>query len=143
MIREYTLPEPGYDAMVIMGCSPNGHGDSYNGKLDEVGFYSSVLTAQEISDLYASYNPSSVEQIDSSIPTEFNLSQNYPNPFNPTTNIQFSIPEAGNYTLKVYNLLGQEVGTLVNGQINAGTHAATFDASNLASGILYIQIIRK
>ena len=52
-------PGTGYDAMVIMGCSPNGYGDSYNGKLDEVGFYSSVLTAQEISDLYDSYTTAS------------------------------------------------------------------------------------
>ena len=129
-------PGVGYNAMVYMGCSNTGGvGDSYNGKLDEVGFYSRILTDQEISDLYASYSPSSVEQIGNSIPSEFELAQNYPNPFNPTTNIQFSIPEAGNYTLKVYNLLGQEVATLINGQINAGTHAATFDASNLASGI--------
>ncbi|MCB0752853.1 MAG: T9SS type A sorting domain-containing protein, partial [Ignavibacteriae bacterium] len=69
------------------------------------------------------------------IPNEFVLEQNYPNPFNPTTNIQFSIPVAGKYTLKVYNLLGQEVANLLNQQVAAGTHNVTFDATELTSGV--------
>ena len=72
---------------------------------------------------------------DEQVPTEFALQQNYPNPFNPTTSIQFDIPKEGNYSLKVYNLLGQEVATLVNGQMNIGTHNVNFDASNLTSGM--------
>lgn len=69
------------------------------------------------------------------LPTKFSLDQNYPNPFNPTTNIQFAIPEAGNYSLRVYNLLGQEVAALVNGGLTAGIHNVTFDASKLTSGM--------
>jgi len=68
-------------------------------------------------------------------PLEFKLGQNYPNPFNPSTNISFSIPERGNVMLKVYNTLGQEVATLINGQLEAGFHSINFNADNLASGV--------
>ncbi|MBN2011885.1 T9SS type A sorting domain-containing protein [candidate division KSB1 bacterium] len=78
---------------------------------------------------------------DASVPTEFDLKQNFPNPFNPTTTIQIAIAEAGNYTLKVYNTLGQVVTQLVNGQLDAGTYNVTFDASNLASG-MYIYSLK-
>jgi hypothetical protein len=67
-------------------------------------------------------------------PTTFNLSQNYPNPFNPATNISFTVPEAGNVRLAVYNALGQEVSVLVNGMVTAGLHNVTFNASSLPSG---------
>ena len=70
-----------------------------------------------------------------SAPTAFELNQNYPNPFNPSTTIKFAVPEAGNYSLRVYDILGQEVVTLVNGQLNAGTHKVSFEASRLASGM--------
>ena len=72
---------------------------------------------------------------DSGIPTQFELSQNYPNPFNPSTTIKFSVPEANNVILKVYNILGQEVKTLVNQQMAAGAYTVNFDASHLASGM--------
>jgi len=78
--------------------------------------------------------PTDVEEL-GSLPTKFELSQNYPNPFNPTTVINFSIPKAGNVTLKVYNSIGQEVATLINGYKTAQNYKVTFDASNLASGI--------
>lgn len=66
---------------------------------------------------------------------EFSLSQNYPNPFNPNTEIAFNISKAGVTTLKVYDMLGREVATLINGTLNSGTHSITFDASYLSSGI--------
>jgi hypothetical protein len=74
-------------------------------------------------------------------PAGFELRQNYPNPFNPSTTISFTLPQAGNVTLKVYNALGQEIATLVNGRQTAQNYEVTFDASNLASGI-YIYTLR-
>ncbi len=73
--------------------------------------------------------------VDLGLPTEFSLDQNYPNPFNPSTNIQFSLPEASSVKLVVYNLLGQEVATLFNGVMEAGTHKVNFDAANLNTGL--------
>lgn len=67
-------------------------------------------------------------------PVSFELRQNYPNPFNPATAISFSIPETGSVTLKVFNLLGGEVVTLVNGQLSAGLHSVLWDAKDAASG---------
>ena len=69
------------------------------------------------------------------IENSFDLEQNYPNPFNPTTSIKFSIPEKGMVTLRVYNLLGEEITELVNKELSAGRHSINFDASNLASGM--------
>ena len=68
---------------------------------------------------------------------EFNLEQNYPNPFNPSTSIKYTLAETSDVNLKVYDVLGNEVVTLVNSTQNAGSHTISFDASNLASG-LYI-----
>jgi hypothetical protein len=73
-------------------------------------------------------------------PTEFSLSQNYPNPFNPSTKISFTLPKASNVTLKVYNILGQEVATIFQGFQNAGKYTATFEGVNLASGIYFYSL---
>jgi len=77
---------------------------------------------------------------DKSLITSFNLEQNYPNPFNPTTNIKFNLPTSSFVTLKVYNMLGQEVTTLVNNQLNAGTHTISFEANNLPSGTYFYKL---
>ncbi len=83
--------------------------------------------------------PTAVET-STNLPKQFQLNQNYPNPFNPTTVINFTIPKAGNVTLKVYNSLGQEVATLVNGYKSAQNYSVNFDASKLASGVYIYQI---
>jgi len=74
------------------------------------------------------------------IPNEYALSQNYPNPFNPSTQIDFSIPNATYVSLKVYNLLGQEVENLVDGELCAGPHSVTFDATQYSSGIYFYRL---
>jgi len=73
-------------------------------------------------------------------PTEFALKQNYPNPFNPTTKIEFSIPAENNVEIKVYNILGMEVATLLNEHKQAGTHNVEFNANALSSGIYFYKI---
>ncbi|MBN1482460.1 T9SS type A sorting domain-containing protein [candidate division KSB1 bacterium] len=74
-------------------------------------------------------------------PTSFALEQNYPNPFNPTTTISYAIQKTGNVELKVYDLLGQEVATLVNNVQNPGNYSVTFDANDLSSGV-YIYTLK-
>jgi hypothetical protein len=71
---------------------------------------------------------------------EFALNQNYPNPFNPSTAIQFSIPSAQNVRLTVYNVLGQQVASLVNQNLSAGVHTANFNASALSSGVYFYRL---
>jgi len=75
------------------------------------------------------------DQVREELPSEFALGQNYPNPFNPTTTIQFALPVESTVTLDVFNITGQHVATLVNGERQAGQYEVTFDASGLASGL--------
>ncbi|HEX2786519.1 MAG TPA: T9SS type A sorting domain-containing protein [Ignavibacteria bacterium] len=81
-----------------------------------------------------------VEQTSNIIPERFELSQNYPNPFNPTTKINFAIPKSGLVSLKVYDVLGKEVGVLVNSELTAGSYTIDFNASYLASGLYFYKI---
>ncbi|MFI5252131.1 MAG: T9SS type A sorting domain-containing protein [Bacteroidota bacterium] len=76
------------------------------------------------------------------LPQQYKLYQNYPNPFNPTTNIQFDLPQMSTVTLKVYNILGQEVATLLDHtQYDAGVQTVPFNASNYASGVYFYRLI--
>ncbi len=81
-----------------------------------------------------------VQQDYTIINNQFSLSQNYPNPFNPTTTIKFYIPSDNQVSLKVYNVLGKEVATLINNYKTAGFYTADFNASKLSSGIYIYQI---
>jgi hypothetical protein len=74
------------------------------------------------------------------VPDKYSLSQNYPNPFNPTTKINFSIPKAGLISLKVYDMLGREVQSLVNQQLAAGEFIAEFDGAGLSSGTYFYRL---
>jgi hypothetical protein len=74
-------------------------------------------------------------EINDELPNQFTLEQNYPNPFNPNTAISFQLSAISNVTLKVYDILGNEITTLVDMRLNAGKHKVEFDASKLASGV--------
>ena len=89
---------------------------------------------------YAKVEPITSVSENLELPVKFNLDQNYPNPFNPTTTITYSLPKTGFVDLKVYNLLGQEVATLVNKEAQAGTHQVSWNAHNMSSGVYLYKI---
>ena len=93
-----------------------------------------VLNTGSIMKLVDSVSTIGISTISNEVPENYSLSQNYPNPFNPVTNIKFDLPQSGFVTLKVYNLLGEEVSTLVNQDLAVGTYKVDFDGTNLASG---------
>ena len=78
---------------------------------------------------------SDLEDLILHIPEEFVLYQNYPNPFNPTTTIEFVLPKSSELTLKIFNILGEEVATLLSASLLSGSHSVRWDASHIASGI--------
>jgi hypothetical protein len=90
----------------------------------DIGFPASLTDAQEFE-----------------TPEDISLYQNYPNPFNPSTKIKFQIPNSKFTTLKVYNVLGKEVATLVSKNLNQGNHIYQFDGNNLASGVYFYQLV--
>ena len=82
----------------------------------------------------------SIQNITSEIPSEYRLSQNYPNPFNPSTKIRFDVPSSGLVKLSVYNVLGEEVSTLVDTDLSLGSYEVTWDASKVAGGIYFYRL---
>ncbi|MFZ5432149.1 MAG: T9SS type A sorting domain-containing protein [Calditrichota bacterium] len=125
-----------------LGDSPTGHsyewvdrnvvtGVSYEYSLNSVSLNGAVATLATVSATLTDL-PGTV--------TEYALHQNYPNPFNPLTTIAFDLKDAGFVSLKVYNLNGQEVATLVNGTMSAGAKTVQFSASNLPSGVYWYKL---
>jgi hypothetical protein len=86
------------------------------------------------------YDPSTYIFRETDVPIQYALLQNYPNPFNPSTTIEFTISKSEFTTLKVYNILGKEISTLVSSKLNQGNHIYTFDGRNLASGVYYYRL---
>ena len=91
-------------------------------------------------DFDGSYEYSDVVEVEVSIPAVYSLDQNYPNPFNPSTTIKYSIAEDGFVKLAVYNMLGEEVATIVNTTQKAGKYEVNFNASQLSSGVYVYRI---
>ena len=83
-------------------------------------------------------NPLTAITIDGGqIPLEYNLSQNYPNPFNPETTIRYALPEATHVELVIYDVLGREIVTFIDGHESAGIYTVHFNSGNLPSGVYY------
>lgn len=108
------------------------NGTTYEYTLSTVNLDGSV----EAWGLVVTATPSS----DAAVITEYALHQNYPNPFNPSTNLVYDVVAENNVTLTVYNAMGQEVATLVNGLQTAGRHTVSFDAGNLTSGLYFYTV---
>lgn len=103
-----------------------------------VGPFDNILTDNDL--VYTTFDITVTSADPTPVASSFELAQNYPNPFNPSTNIKYSLAERSNVTIKVYDMLGSEVATLVNQVQDAGTHNVVFNASNLASG-MYVYTI--
>lgn len=115
-------------------------GDSFDA-LRGVLFYSfsNYKLVPRKSDDFVGYT-SDIEDITNGIVSSYDLTQNFPNPFNPVTTIQYAIPEAGFVQIKIFNILGQEVASLVNMEQSSGSYKVLFDASRLSSGVYLYQI---
>ncbi len=111
-----------------VGITNFANATTFKGWIRDFRIYSSVVV------------PTGVREQKSPVPLTFRLEQNYPNPFNPVTHIQFQIPTSSHVTLMVYDILGREVATPVNEQLNAGRYETTFDGSRLASGVYFYRV---
>lgn len=109
---------------------PYGHGPQG----DVIRIYNYVRLVREVN------ATTDVGEQENSSPQKFELGQNYPNPFNPSATISFSLPAPNQVSLKIYNLHGKQVATLVNGRLGAGTHAVQWQAENLPSGIYFYSL---
>jgi len=86
------------------------------------------------------FTPASVRELATAVPSSYTLEQNYPNPFNPSTTIRYGIPRATRVERKVFNLIGEEVATLVNQEQSAGTFECRFDGASLPSGLYFYRL---
>jgi hypothetical protein len=121
---------------------PGDNNWNFNGTLDDVRIYNYILPVSQISALY-DIGTGVDKPHDVTLPNEFVLEQNYPNPFNPSTVIRFAIPakaDRTNVKLEIFDLLGRNIYTLVDGEISKGYHSLVWDASGFASGIYYYRL---
>ncbi|MDX1373701.1 MAG: T9SS type A sorting domain-containing protein, partial [Nitrososphaeraceae archaeon] len=109
--------------------------------LDAQGYiyaYCRVFGNPDLTGVYRSTQPiSGIEKETNILPKEFTLYQNYPNPFNPSTTIKFSVPFRTNVSIKIYDLLGVEIKTLIKDEFVQGIYNVEFDAGNITSGIYF------
>jgi hypothetical protein len=120
------------------GNSSINHNYSYTDKNLNTGVYTYRLAQMDFNGSTAYYKLQG--EVNITAPVNFGLSQNYPNPFNPSTLIKYQLPENSDVSLKIYNSAGKEVAQLVNGNVSAGVHEVSFDASHLSSGVYYYTI---
>ncbi|MDP2038271.1 MAG: T9SS type A sorting domain-containing protein, partial [Ignavibacteria bacterium] len=132
-------PMPKAGSPVLSGAATPPNDGFFDTSANFVGAFGSTNWAESWSSLV--FNPTAIEESDNSrLPTNYELSQNYPNPFNPSTTIKFSLPKDGIVKLSVFNILGQEVGSLVNGFKPAGSYSVSWNAGNLSSGMYFYRL---
>ena len=100
-----------------------------------------TITLDQAREVTATFKLKTGVDDESLVPAEYSLSQNFPNPFNPSTTIKFGLKKAGKTTLKVYDILGQEVATLIDRPMEAGRYAIKFQLPDLASGVYFYKIV--
>jgi hypothetical protein len=119
---------------------PTNNSYNFEGVLDEIRIYNYALSIQDIQKLYEA-STAAKPRVNEQRPTAYVLHQNYPNPFNPTTLIRFDVPSSGYVTLKIFDLLGKEVSTLLKGEVAAGEYSMPWDGSGAASGVYYYTLV--
>lgn len=110
--------------------------NAYGNKIRAGGTYGSDYYCVELNHILST----GVNLTSSEIPSEFSLAQNYPNPFNPSTKINFDIPKAGFVSIKIYDVLGKEVGILLNEELSTGSYSVDFNGSGLSSGVYFYRL---
>ncbi len=121
----------GTKIMSVVGLSFTGAAQTSGGKIQS-GFLAGRLAAGNVTGVRGTRGLS--------VPSTIVLNQNYPNPFNPSTTIRYGLPGRSHVVLTVFNILGQRVVELVNGDIDAGYHEVLFNAGNLASGVYFYRL---
>jgi len=111
----------------------------FDGILDDIRIYNYMLPVSQISAFY-DVSTGVGKRPGATLPAQFDLAQNFPNPFNPSTTIRFALPSAGFVTLKVFDVLGREVATLVRDRVSAGEYSVAWNAANCASGVYYYKL---
>lgn len=125
---------------------PDGVHPSVQGRRKVANMLFQFFTTDQTTVSWFLQNPLGIKQIESEVPEMFVLHQNYPNPFNPATKIRFDIPSVGqrhafDVLLNVYDVLGREVSTIVNEQLNPGIYEVVWDASNYPSGVYFYKLM--
>ena len=109
------------------GTNPNGVISNMNNIIVEAAVYDTIV-------------PFGIQNLNTGVPQVYQLHQNYPNPFNPVSKIKFDIPKQSNVKIRVYDVIGNEVAQLYNGDLNAGFYEADFNAASYASGVYFYRI---
>lgn len=118
----------------------NGSGNgSYSGT-NPNGLISSMSNVIIEAAVYDTIAPIGINNLNTGIPTAYELRQNYPNPFNPVTKIKFDIPQQSPVSIKLYDIIGNEIGVIYSGELSPGYYEAEFNASNYASGVYFYRI---
>lgn len=144
-VKDTVVTQTAFNFTSGTGFTVGGYSSSagIQGLMDEFRFYKRALDSAEIAGTW-NLNLGVLTGVtpiqNTVIPSAYSLSQNYPNPFNPITKINFSIPKTGLVTLKIYDVVGKEISTLVNDVKNAGNYIVDFDGSMFASGTYFYRL---